>query len=224
MKNGRFKSTSLGVLIAVLILVFGGTAGCTQEHVESITISEGSFQEQYALDAPLDLENARISVKTSKGSRTEPVTRDMVGGFDTSRVGERTLTVYYGGKTAEFRYRVMHTLPVLSSMRLTAELNGQTLTVRVNRPDYPIYALDFTVIVAGEAAPKVEGNPNFSTIGVHPPEGSGRVRIVMVGTSPVEKECVVATIRGNILSATIENVLFSDGSQDYIVPDYSADK
>ena len=223
MKNLRFKAGTISVLIAFLILILGGVAGCTQERVESIRILEGAFQEQYALDAKLNLEKASILVETTKGSRTEPITLDMVTGFDTSKVGERTLTVHYGGKTAEFRYRVTHSLPVYSSVRLTAELNGQILTVRVNQPDYPIYALDFTVTVTS-GTPTVEAVSNFKKdhIAVYKQENSNRVRVVMVGTTPIEKECVVATIRGNIASATIENALFSDGEQDYNIPDYKA--
>lgn len=219
------KRFSVFILIAFLILAFVGLAGCTQEHVESVSILSGSFQETYELDAKLNLENANVSVRTSKGSRTVPITLDMVTGFDTSKVGEHTLTVTYGGKTAEFRYRVTHTLPVYSSVRLTAELNGNALTVRVNQPDYPIYALDFTVTIAS-GTPTVEAVSNFKKehVAVYKQENSNRVRIVMVGTSPIEKECVVATVRGNFTSATIENALFSDGNQEYIIPNFYGDK
>lgn len=217
------KRISMALLVAFLVFLFGGLAGCTQGHVESITILEGSFREEYALDAQLNLEKASISVKTSKGNRTEPITLDMVGGFDASTVGERTLTVYYGGKTANFTYRVTHSLPIHSSMRLTAELNGQTLTVQVNRPDYPIWGLDFTVIATGKVT--LEAPSNFTKKSLYQPDGSTRVRVVLIAdTTPVEKECIVATIRGNFTSVAIENASFSDGNQDYIVPNYSADK
>ena len=56
----------------------------------------------------LDLAGGRIAVNYSDGARKElDMTMDMIGAFDRNTVGVQTLTVTYGGKTAQFDVEVV---------------------------------------------------------------------------------------------------------------------
>lgn len=68
----------------------------------TITVSEpavdftiGHFRTEYVVGAELDLTGAYIVV----GETNVPITEDMVGGFDTSTEGDKTVTITYGGTT-----------------------------------------------------------------------------------------------------------------------------
>ncbi len=62
------------------------------------------------LDVMPELEGAQITIQYSNGSKTIPITRNMVSGFDNSALGTNTITVTCGGHTATFNVEIVPTM------------------------------------------------------------------------------------------------------------------
>ena len=93
--------------------------------VESIKVISADHKTEYKVGDPLDVSNLKIEATMSDGStKTVPVTSDMVGGFDTSTAGTKTLTITYEGKTTTYNINVT---PV--TYTLTASVDGGHGTV-----------------------------------------------------------------------------------------------
>lgn len=114
-------------IILLILLVTTGLAACKPEKtnkVSKIEIIKGSFKEQYALDEPLNLKNAKIKVFYVDGETNEiPITKEMVTGFDTrtNYPQQKTLEVTYKTITTTFNYKVGGETGVTSIVRFVIE-------------------------------------------------------------------------------------------------------
>jgi len=61
------------------------------------------------LDIMPELDGAQITIQYSNGSKTIPITRNMVSGFDNSALGTNTITVTCGGQTTTFNVEIVPT-------------------------------------------------------------------------------------------------------------------
>ena len=86
------------------------------------TVREYSVQ---GLDVLPDLTGAQITIQYSYGSKTVPITRYMVSGFDNSTLGTNTITVTCGGQTTTFDVEIVPT-----------EIVGISVQSRPSKTDY----------------------------------------------------------------------------------------
>lgn len=87
--------------------------------LESITI-EGPTKTEYEVGDEIDLNGLVVTAHYSDGT-DKTISNYEVSGFDSSTAGEKSVTVSYGGKTAQFRVNVQEAEPpvTLQSISLT---------------------------------------------------------------------------------------------------------
>ena len=79
----------------------------TPPTVDSIAVNSTEHKTEYKVGEPLDVTNLTILVTmTNSTTRTENVTAEMVGDFDTSTAGTKTLTITYQGKKTTYNINV----------------------------------------------------------------------------------------------------------------------
>ncbi len=77
--------------------------------VRAIAVSSDGYKKVYYTGEELDVVDLAITVTKSNGdTNTIPVTKEMVSGFDSSAVGNKTLTITYEGKTTTFVIKVQN--------------------------------------------------------------------------------------------------------------------
>ena len=60
----------------------------------------------YKYNEPLDLSNGTITITKGSGTKDIAITKDMVSGYDSTKLGKQTLTITYGGKTTSYEVNV----------------------------------------------------------------------------------------------------------------------
>ena len=60
----------------------------------------------YKYNEPLDLSNGTITITKGSGTKDIAITKDMVSGYDPTKLGKQTLTITYGGKTTSYEVNV----------------------------------------------------------------------------------------------------------------------
>ena len=114
-------------LCVVLFFNFG-----QKPTLESIGI-KGSIQTQYTINEELNLNDAKLILTYSDDTQKEiDITSNMITGFDTTIVGNKTLTITYNGKTAKVNYVVSELLVSAISIKSsfsTDYLIGENLDI-----------------------------------------------------------------------------------------------
>jgi hypothetical protein len=120
-------------ILAVFGLVFAGCgggsppAGESGKTVTKIAVTDPPTKTEYALGETIDLTGMAVTASYSDGStETVTITAENISGFDSSTVGQKTVTVSYGGKTAEFTVNVID--PNLTVAKPTASPAAGTYT------------------------------------------------------------------------------------------------
>ena len=106
-KTGLLKLSLLLVLALTMVL---GLAAC-QLKIESMDVVRGEFPEVFARYAIYDVTQLKVRVTFDNGTTsTFNVTKDMVKGMATDKIGEFELTVTLYGREAKLPYKVVSTL------------------------------------------------------------------------------------------------------------------
>ena len=147
-------------LCAVLFFNFG-----QKPTLESIGI-KGSIQTQYTINEELNLNDAKLILTYSDDTQKEiDITSNMITGFDTTTVGNKTLTITYNGKTAKVNYVVSELLVSAISIKSSfstdyligenLDISGGELLVTYSNGSTKVISIDSSMIT----------NFNTSTIG-----------------------------------------------------------
>lgn len=79
----------------------------TRAEVSSVSIKALPDITEYYIGEKLDLNGCTLTVTYTDGSKEDiPVNKNMTQGFDSTVTGNKTVTVTYGGKTADFTVKV----------------------------------------------------------------------------------------------------------------------
>jgi hypothetical protein len=130
------KSAMTALLVTILI---GTTLGCSESPLEetslqSIVITSPPTKTVYALDEALDIGGLVVTGIYSDGTtKAETVSLANVSGYKANTVGQQTLTVTIGGKTATFTV----TVKALQSIAI------------ISQPTKTVYALNESLDLSG---------------------------------------------------------------------------
>ena len=124
--------------------------GITQTTTYNITVADSVTgisiktppKDKYKYNEELDLSGAKITVTSGKGTKDIDITKDMITGYDKEVLGNQTVTVTYGGKTAEFIVNVKDYVTGITVIpdevsgevgnELVKLINDNTITYTVN--------------------------------------------------------------------------------------------
>lgn len=102
----KFNKTiiSLALLLVLIIPIF--VSGCFSGSKEKIEILS-EFRTEYGIGEQVDVLNGKIQYTDKSGNKTPVViTSDMISGFDSSTVGNKTMIVSYVGNSILVEYTV----------------------------------------------------------------------------------------------------------------------
>ncbi len=223
------------VFIITILCVFLLSACKGEKTVSSIRIVEGSFKESYLLDERLTLTNAKIAVTYADGStENKAITADMVSGFDTSKTTTSAkLTVTYKGASVNFLYKVINSVSIDTSFRLTLEVKegtehaGYDVSVKATGAETVeegIYCVRFTVASATVTLsnPKLAVKEGYA---LHVEKLSAGSMVFVLysedGHTPLENGVVVTLQATKPISTgtlNIQNASMSNGVSDFVLP------
>jgi len=128
-ENGVVTAVAVGEATITVTTVDGGyTDECTvtvKAVPESIEVTQEPTKTTYKIGEPLDLTGIVVTATYSDDTEEVTITEANITGFDSSTVGEKTLTVTYGGKTDTFTVTVIE----LSSIAVTTPPNKTTYSI-----------------------------------------------------------------------------------------------
>lgn len=99
--------TSIVLAFGLFACVFS-FAGCQGNEKELINIGlSKEIKTEYAINEKIDLNDAKLVLTYNDDSQKEmTISNDMITGFDTTTVGEKTLTISYNAKEIKVAYKV----------------------------------------------------------------------------------------------------------------------
>ena len=103
---------TFAIAFVCLSLCFVGCSFGSNPTIERIDV-KGSIQTEYAINEELNLNDAKLILTYSNDSQKEiKLIASMISGFDTTTVGNKTLTVTYKEKTTQINYVVKNEIKV----------------------------------------------------------------------------------------------------------------
>lgn len=121
------KILSFAIAFVCLSLCFAGCGLDSKPTLDSIGI-KGTIQTQYTINEELNLNDAKLILTYSDDTQKElDITSNMITGFDTTTVGNKTLTITYKEKTTQINYVVKNEIKVGNKMIKCGEYYQEAL-------------------------------------------------------------------------------------------------
>lgn len=153
------------ILCVFLIAAVAMFAGCSDGiTLDNLSVKNHSLKSEYTVGDVIDISGGKLIAAYSDGSEEEiEITADMVSGFDSSAIGEKSFTVTYQTKSVRFDYFVKAKptpeeptpQPDYSHFMTEEDENGN-LTITGLQGDYP-RELFFPAAIGGKKVVAIDG-------------------------------------------------------------------
>ena len=186
--------------------------------LESIELS-GDVKTEYELGEALDLSGLTVTAVYSDGTRTEIQAGEdgyIVSGYDPNAVGPQTVTVSYGGKTAEFTVTVTESEEPAEPTLESIELSGDVKTEYNQGEALDLSGLTVTAVYSNGTRTEIQAGEDGYTVSGYDPNAVGPQTVTVSYGGKTAEFTVTVTESEEPAEPTLEKIeLSGDVKKEY---------